>query len=101
MKKKNIKKILIIISLIIICLGIVLGLSLSSELEQSIPNEKLYIDSTGFSTLVQIVGISVSKVLGTLIIIYSILIDALIWIIYGIVLIVIKIIKKLSNKKDA
>ena len=93
MKKKNIKKILIIISLIIICLGIVLGLSLSSELEQSIPNEKLYIDSTGFSTLVQIVGI--------LIIIYSILIDALIWIIYGIVLIVIKIIKKLSNKKDA
>ena len=92
---------MIIISLIIICLGIVLGLSLSSELEQSIPNEKLYTDSTGFSTLVQIVGISVSKVLGILIIIYSILIDALIWIIYGIVLIVIKIIKKLSNKKDA
>ncbi len=78
-----------------------MGLSLSSELEQSIPNEKLYTDSTGFSTLVQIVGISVSKVLGILIIIYSILIDALIWIIYGIVLIVIKIIKKLSNKKDA
>ena len=94
--KKNIKKILIIVSLIIIFLGIVSGLSLSNELEQSIPNEKLYIDGSDFSIFVQIFGIAGSKVVGILIIIYSILIDALIWIIYGIILGIIKIIKILK-----
>lgn len=99
MKKWNIKKVLIIISIIIICLGIILGLSISKELEKALPSEKIYVDGSDFSGLVQVGGIIASKLLGIVIVIYSIFIDALIWIIYGIVLIIKKIIKRINDKK--
>lgn len=98
MKKWNIKKILIIISIIIICLGILLGLSISNELISTLPTEKIYVDGSDFSGLAQIGGIIGSKILGMVIVIYSIFIDILIWILYGLVLMIIKIIKKIKNK---
>ena len=100
MKKFNIKKVLIIISIIIICFGIISALSISKELENTLPNEKIYVDGSNFSGLVQVGGVIASKLLGIVIVIYSILIDSLIWIIYGIVLIIKKIINKIKDKKD-
>lgn len=99
MKKWNVNKILVIISIIIIFLGIISGLYISNELESSLPNEKIYVDGSDFSGLMQVVGIIGSKILGIVIIIYSVFIDVLIWIIYGIILIIMKIIKKINDKK--
>ena len=47
----------------------------------------------------QVGGAIASKLLGIVIVIYSILIDSLIWIIYGMVLIIKKIINKIKDKK--
>lgn len=99
MKKWNIKKILIIISIIIICLGIISASSISKELENELANEKIYVDGSDFSGLVRLGGIIGSQLLGIVIVIYSIFIDVLIWVIYGIVLIIIKIVKKINDKK--
>lgn len=98
MKKKNINKILIIISIIIICIGIILGFEVSHDLEKTSTNENIYIDSSDFSGLAQIGGMMVSKLLGILMVIYSIFIDVLIWVMYGIVLIIKKLIRKINIK---
>lgn len=95
MKKWNVGKILIIISIIIICLGIISGISISNELENALPTEKIYVDGSDFSMLVQLGGTVGSRLLEIVIVIYSILIDLLIWIIYGIVLVIMKIIRKI------
>lgn len=100
MKKWNIKKVLIIISIIIIGFGIILGISLTNELFGFVPIEKFYVDGSDFSGLAQIVGTIVSLLMGITIIFYSIFIDIVIWIIYGVVLIIIKIVKKIRNKND-
>lgn len=91
MKKLNINNILIIVSIIILCLGVILGFGVSNELEKISSNENIYIDSSDFSGLAQIGGMMLSKVLGILMMFFSILIDMLIWIIYGIVLIIKRI----------
>lgn len=96
--KNTIKKILIIISIIIICLGIISASSISKELENEISNEKLYVDGSDFTGLVKLGGIIGAEVLRIVIIIYSILLDAVIWGIYGIVLIIIKIVSKIKSK---
>lgn len=99
MKKWNIKKVLFIISIIIFFSGIFFGLSISIVLENAIPNEKIYIDGSDFSGLMQLGGVIGSKILGTLIIFGSICIDILIWIIYGITLIILGVIKKIKDKR--
>lgn len=91
MKKLNINNILIIVSIIILCLGVILGFVVSNELEKISSNENIYIDGSNFSGLAQIGGMMLSKVLGILMVFFSILIDMLIWIIYGIVLIIKRI----------
>ena len=91
MKKLNINNILIIVSIIILCLGGILGFGVSNELEKISSNENIYIDSSNFSGLAQIGGMMLSKLLGILMVFFSILIDMLIWIIYGIVLIIKRI----------
>lgn len=99
MKKFNITKILIIISIIIFGLGVLSGISIINDLSLFSPIEKLYIDGSDFSGLAQIGGSMLSFVIGISIIFYSIFIDILIWIIYGITLIIIKIVKKIYNRK--
>lgn len=91
MKKLNINNILIIVSIIIFCLGGILGFGVSNELEKISSNENIYIDGSNFSGLAQIGGMMLSKLLGILMVFFSILIDMLIWIIYGIVLIIKRI----------
>ena len=91
MKKLNINNILIIVSIIILCLGVILCFGVSNELEKISSNENIYIDGSNFSGLAQIGGMMLSKVLGILMVFFSILIDMLIWIIYGIVLIIKRI----------
>ena len=98
MKKLKVTKILIIVSVIIIVLGIITGVGVSNSIDNSIPNESIYVDGSDFSGIVQIAGIMSSKIIGTLIVFGSFIIDAFIWFIYGIVILIIGIAKKISNK---
>ena len=98
MKKVNVTKILIIISVIIIVLGIIKGIGVSNSIDNSIPKESIYVDGSDFSGIVQISGIMGSKIIGTLIVFGSFIIDAFIWLIYGIIVLIIGIAKK-NNKK--
>ena len=95
MKKSNITKIFIIISIIVIILCIIIGIEVSNSIENSIPNESINVDESDFSGIVQIAGIMDSKIICTFIVFVSFTIDAFIWIIYGIILLVINIVKKL------
>ena len=94
---KKLKKILIIISITIFILGMIIGLSISNELVNSIPNEQFIIDGSDFSGLIQVTGTIGSKILGTIIIFASFFIDTIIWIMYGIVWIIFKM---KHNKKN-
>lgn len=98
MKKVNAKKILIVISIVIIALGIISGLSLSYELMNNINGEKIYVDGSNFSGLTQIGGFFSAVVLGGGIVLCSVFIDLLIWLIYEISLGTVKMVKKIKNK---
>ena len=99
MKKLNATKILIIISIIVIILGIIIGIEASNSIENSIPNESINVDGSDFSGIVQITGIMGSKIIGTLIVFFSFIIDAFIWLVYGIIILIINIVKKIKNKR--
>ncbi len=100
MKKWNIKKILIVISIVIICLGIISGIGVFIEVKNMFPSgEKYIVDGSDFSGLVQVGGNIGSILLGLAIVIYSIFIDVLIWLIYGLVLVVKNIINKIKKNK--
>ena len=90
---KNIKKILVIISIIIIILGILLGIIISNNIVNNI-NNNLYVDGTDFSSIVELTSFMGAKVLGFVIVIYSILLDIVIWTIYGIIILIFKLIRK-------
>lgn len=94
MKKLSVTKILIIISIIVIVLGIIIGIEVSNSIESSIPNESISVDGSDFSGIVEITGIIGSKIIGTLIVFFSFIIDAFIWIVYGIIWLIINIVKK-------
>lgn len=95
---KKVNKILIIISIVILIVGIISGCGLSIELEKSIPNEPINVDGTDFSGIVEVGGVIVSKILGTMIVICSIGVVGIIWIIYAIIVLLVRIIKKVKNK---
>ncbi len=99
MKKVNVTKILIIISIIIIVLGIITGIGVSNSIDNSIPKEGIYVDGSDFSGIVQIAGIMGSNIIGTLIVFGSFVIDAFIWLIYGFIILVINMVKKIRNKE--
>ena len=99
MKKLSATKILIIISIIVIFLGIIIGIGTSKSVENSIPNESINVDGSDFSGIVEITGIIGSKIIGTLIVFFSFIIDAFIWIVYGIILLIINIVKKIKNRR--
>lgn len=97
MKKVNI--ILLIISVIIIVLGILIALGTSNELLNLTGAD--VIDSVigeRYSAIIEIFGIFGAKIVKTMIIIFSIVIDILIWIVYGVVLLCMKIIKKIKEQ---
>ena len=99
MKKSSVTKIIIIISVIILTLGLITGIGIFNSTENSIQNESIYIDGTDFSGIGQIIGIIGSKIIGILIIIVTFIIDISIWLIYGIILLITSIVKKINKKK--
>ena len=98
MKKST--KILIIISIIIIILGIVIGIGASLSIENAIPNDSIRVDGSDFAEIVKFAGIMGSKIIGMLIILFSFIIDLFIWIVYGILVLIINIIKKIKSSKS-
>lgn len=91
MKKISVKRIIIIISIIIFCLGILSAIEVSNSIESSIPSENVNIDGSDFSGLFQITGIIGSKIIGLLIVLVCFFIDLIIWIIYEVILIIVNI----------
>lgn len=97
--KKVVKKILILISIIILILGIISGINVSNELVNNSNTNNIYVDGTDFSGMVELGVFFGSKILGIVIIFYSILIDIVIWLIYGIIIFILKMIDRLRNKR--
>ena len=96
---KNIKKILVIISIIIIILGIISGISLSNDIINN-TNNSLYVDGTDLSSIVELTSFMGAKVLGFVIVICSILLDIVIWIVYGIIILILKLIRKKVSESN-
>lgn len=86
-----------VISIIIIILGIIFGISVSNNLINSADNN-LYVDGSNFSGIVELTSFIGAKVLGFVIVIYSILLDIVIWTIYGIIILILKLIRKKKVK---
>lgn len=61
--------------------------------------KNVYVDGTDFTIFVNTFGEIGADLFGTFIVIYSILIVGGIWIVYGIVYLIIKIINKCKQKK--
>ena len=97
--KKVVKKILILISIIILILGIISGINVSNELVNNSNTNNIYVDGTDFSGMAELGVFFGSKILGIAIIFYSILIDIVIWLIYGIIIFILKMIDRLRNKR--
>lgn len=100
---KNVKIILLIISVIIIVLGIIIGLGTSNEILNSISVENNVNGATSgiganYSDAIEIFGVFGAKLIGTMIIVCSIIVDLLIWLFYGLILLFIKIIKKVKKQ---
>lgn len=96
---KKIKKILVVISIIIIILGIIFGISVSNNLINSADNN-LYVDGSNFLGIMELTSFMGAKVLGFVIVIYSILLDIVIWIVYGIIILILKLIRKKASESN-
>lgn len=100
---KKVKIVLLIISIIIIVSGIIIGLGTSSEILNSISVENNVNGATSgiganYSGIIEIFGVFGAKLIGTMIIVCSIIVDLLIWLSYGLILLFIKIIKKIKKQ---
>ena len=100
---KKVKIILLIISIIIIVAGIIIGLGASNEILNSIPVENNVDGATSgiganYSGVIEIFGVFGAKLIGTMIIVCSIIVDLLIWLFYGLIILFIKIIKKVKKQ---
>ena len=90
---------MILISIIILILGIISGINVSNELVNNSNTNNIYVDGTDFSGMAELGVFFGSKILGIAIIFYSILIDIVIWLIYGIIIFILKMIDRLRNKR--
>ncbi len=90
---------MILISIIILILGIISGINVSNELVNNSNTNNIYVDGTDFSGMAELGVFFGSKILGIVIIFYSILIDIVIWLIYGIIIFILKMIDRLRNKR--
>lgn len=99
MKRKP-TKIMTIVSVIILVIGIVLGLGgwtiLMNTVFQSRP---INIDGTDFSGVFKLFGSFTSAALGIAIIIRCFFLIAILWVVYGIILLFLKVYQKTTNKK--
>ena len=99
MNTKKVTKILIIISVIIILMGIFAGKSITLELkDNSSPKENIYVDGTDFTALSEAFVSIGSSLLGIIITMYFAFAVVVIWIIYGVIILIIKIITKIKEK---
>lgn len=99
MNTKKVTKILIIISVIIILMGIFAGKSVNLELkDNSSPKENIYVDGTDFTALSEAFVSIGSSLLGIIITMYFVFAVVVIWIIYGVIILIIKIITKIKEK---
>ena len=99
MNTKKVTKILIIISVIIILMGIFAGKSVNLELkDNSSPKENIYVDGTDFTALSEAFVSIGSSLLGIIITMYFVFAVVVIWIIYGVIILIIKIITKKKEK---
>jgi len=103
MKKEQ--KILLIISIIIIVLGIIIGIGTSNEIMNSVSVDNSVNGATSgiganYSDIIELFGVFGAKLIGAMIIVGSIIIDLFIWLVYGLILLSIKIIKKVQQNKN-
>lgn len=99
MTTKKVQKILIIISIVILTLGIIIGIGVSNAIVNNIPTEEINVDGANWQGVMNVFGNIGARMLGFAIICYTIFIDIMIWIIYGIVIFTKKIINKLNENK--
>lgn len=99
--KKIILKILIIIQIAIIIFGIFAGKSVKDQVRnEGMPIQNIYIDGTDITNLTETTVEIGSTILGIAMIIYSILVVACVWGIYGIILLIIIIIKRCKLQRN-
>ena len=96
---KKVLKILGIISILIIVFGIICGIFIKNQLiKEGMPTENVIFDGGDITKGVELFTIVGSHLFGIVIVIYSVLIVAGIWVIYGITILIIKVIQKIKNK---
>lgn len=98
-EKKRIKlvNVLKVISIIILGIGIILGVCTAKELMGNISNEKIYVDGSDFTVVTNSFTIITSIVMGGIVVLFSIILDVVIWIVYAIV--VLKFVQRTKKKK--
>lgn len=98
-EKKRIKlvNVLKVISIIILGIGIILGVCTAKELMGNISNEKVYVDGSDFTIVTNSFTTITSIVMGGIVVLFSIIVDVVIWIVYAIV--VLKFVKRNKKKK--
>ncbi len=97
-EKKRIKlvNVLKVISIIILGIGIILGVCTAKELMGNISNEKVYVDGSDFTIVTNSFTTITSIVMGGIVVLFSIIVDVVIWIVYAIVL---KFVQRTQKKK--
>lgn len=98
---KNVLKILIAISVIILVLGFFSGKGLSDEIKsESMPTQSIYVDETDTTAITKAFIELGSGLLGFVVIVYSVLLVACIWAIYLIILLIKSVAKKIQRKTN-
>ena len=94
MTRKKVVKILVIISVVILIFGIILGISASNGIANEIQTQGK--NGGEFQQVIGFFGQIGAEIIGFVIICYSIFIDIMIWVIYGVIILLKKIIDKLN-----
>jgi len=97
---KRVLIILAVLSVLIIGFGIFEGFSIKNEIiKESTPTENIYLDGSDVTAITTTFSELGAGMLAFGVIMYTVLIVAGMWVIYGIVLLIIKIIKKCKEKR--
>lgn len=99
MRKIKVRNILVVISIVIFCLGLMSSVSVFGELKNATPEGDIYFDGSNVSWFKQVAAGVTGSVLGAMAILYSLLIVATIWIVYFISKGIIRIIQKHATSK--
>jgi len=102
-KKEKIRKTLMVISILIIGLGIISAINVSNELTNNLgvsDNTAYLVDGSDFSPLAEAFTSLGAMIIGFVVIFYNTCIIVAIWVIYGIILLIIKIKNKIKERKN-